>query len=126
MNVLVDTSVWAGHFRNRNTTLTKLLLSDRVLTHPMVVAELACGTPPSPRTQTLSDIGLLEPANQASIAEVRILIEQEKLYGLGCGLVDIALLASTLITPGAQLWTLDKSLAKLAERFDIHYSGLKQ
>ena len=126
MNVLVDTSVWAEHFRNRNTTLTKLLLSDRVLTHPMVVAELACGTPPSPRTQTLSDIGLLEPANQASIAEVRILIEQEKLYGLGCGLVDIALLASTLITPGAQLWTLDKRLAKLAERFDIHYSGLKQ
>ena len=126
MNVLVDTSVWAEHFRHRNATLTRLLISDRVLTHPMVVAELACGTPPSPRTQTLSDIGLLEPANQASIAEVRILIEQEKLYGLGCGLVDIALLASTLITPGAQLWTLDKRLAKLAERFDIHYSGLKQ
>jgi hypothetical protein len=126
MNLLVDTSVWADHFRNRNKTLTKLLLSDRVLTHPMVVAELACGTPPSPRTQTLSDIGLLEPANQATIAEVRILIEQEKLYGLGCGLVDIALLASTLITPGAQLWTLDERLAKLAERFDIHYSELKQ
>jgi len=126
MNLLVDTSVWADHFRNRNKTLTKLLLSDRVLTHPMVVAELACGTPPSPRTQTLSDIGLLEPANQATIAEVRILIEQEKLYGLGCGLVDIAHLASTLITPGAQLWTLDERLAKLAERFDIHYSELKQ
>ncbi|WP_018404465.1 type II toxin-antitoxin system VapC family toxin [Marinobacter gelidimuriae] len=124
MNVLVDTSVWAGHFRHRNATLAKLLLSDRVLTHPMVVAELACGTPPSPRTQTLSDIGLLEPANQASIAEVRILIEQEKLYGLGCGLVDIALLASTLITPGAQLWTLDKRLVKLAERFDMQYSVL--
>jgi len=126
MNVLVDTSVWAGHFRNRSTTLTKLLLSDRVLTHPMVVAELACGTPPSPRAQTLSDIGLLEPADQASIAEVRILIEQEKLYGLGCGLVDIVLLASTLITPSARLWTFDKRLERLAERFDIHYSGLKQ
>ncbi|UQG58269.1 MULTISPECIES: PIN domain-containing protein [unclassified Marinobacter] len=123
---MVDTSVWAGHFRNRSTTLTKLLLSDRVLTHPMVVAELACGTPPSPRAQTLSDIGLLEPADQASIAEVRILIEQEKLYGLGCGLVDIVLLASTLITPSARLWTFDKRLERLAERFDIHYSGLKQ
>ena len=126
MNVLVDTSVWAGHFRNRSTTLTKLLLSDRVLTHPMVVAELACGTPSSPRAQTLSDIGLLEPADQASIAEVRILIEQEKLYGLSCGLVDIVLLASTLITPSARLWTFDKRLERLAERFDIHYSGLKQ
>ncbi|EBA00406.1 type II toxin-antitoxin system VapC family toxin [Marinobacter sp. ELB17] len=126
MNVLVDTSVWADHFRHRNTTLTKLLFSDRVLTHPMVVAELACGTPPSPRAQTLSDIGLLEPAKQASLAEVRTLIEQEKLYGLGCGLVDIVLLASTLITPSAQLWTFDKRLERLAERFDIHYSGLKQ
>jgi len=44
MNVLVDTSIWAEHFRNRNTTLTKLLLSDRVLTHPIAVAELACET----------------------------------------------------------------------------------
>jgi hypothetical protein len=31
----------------------------------MVVAELACGTPPAPHTQTLADIGLLEPARQA-------------------------------------------------------------
>jgi hypothetical protein len=124
VNVLVDTSVWAEHFRHRNTTLTKLLLSDRVLAHPMVVAELACGTPPSPRAQTLADISLLEPAKQASLAEVRILIEREKLYGLGCGLVDVALLASTLITPGARLWTLDKRLAKLAEHFDVQYSVL--
>ena len=65
MNVVVNTSVWVDHFRNRNTTLTDLLLSDSVLTHPMVVAELACGTPPAPHTQTLADIGLLEPARQA-------------------------------------------------------------
>ncbi|EQD40112.1 PilT domain-containing protein, partial [mine drainage metagenome] len=40
--------------------------------------------------------------------EVMEFIEREKLYGLGCGLVDMTLLASTLITPGAELWTLDK------------------
>lgn len=122
MNVLVDTSVWVDHFRNRNTTLTELLFSDRVLVHPMVVAELACGTPPAPRRQTLADIGLLQPANRASLEEARILIEQEELYGLGCGLVDIILLASTLITPDARLWTLDKRLAKLTQRFDIHHA----
>jgi len=46
-------------------------------------------------------------------------IEHEKLYGLGCGWVDIVLLSCTLITPGAALWILDKRLAKLAERFGV-------
>ena len=46
-------------------------------------------------------------------------IERKKLYGLGCGWVDMTLLASTLITPGARLWTLDKRLAQLAGRFGV-------
>ncbi|MDE1466058.1 type II toxin-antitoxin system VapC family toxin [Spartinivicinus poritis] len=121
MSVLVDTSVWVDHFRNRNNALVNLIQIDLALTHPMVLVELACGTPPAPRAQTLNDIGLLQPANQASLDEVMEFIEREKLYGLGCGLVDTALLASTLITPGAKLWTLDKRLANLAERFDVRY-----
>ena len=106
--------VIAARAITHNTVLTTLLLSDRALTHPMVVAELACGTPPAPRTQTLGDIGLLQPATQANLDAVRELIEREQLYGLGCGLIDVALLASTLITPNAQLWTFDKRLASLA------------
>ena len=51
--VLVDTSVWIDHFRNRNEALAILLSQDLVLTHPMVVGEIACGTPPAPRSQTL-------------------------------------------------------------------------
>lgn len=121
MSVLVDTSVWVDHFRNRNIVLTHLMLSDRALTHPMVIAELACGTPPAPRKQTLGDIGLLQPATQANLSEVRELIEREQLYGLGYGSIDIALLASTLITPDARLWTFDKRLATLASRFDVGY-----
>jgi len=35
----------------------------------------------------------------------------------GYGLIDLHLLASVLITPGTKLWTLDKRLARLAERF---------
>ena len=50
-------------------------------------------------------------------------IEREQLYGLGCGLVDMVLLASTLITPGAELWTLDKRLAGLAERFGVMHQA---
>jgi predicted nucleic acid-binding protein len=119
MNTLVDTSVWVAHFRRRNDALVSLIERDLVVTHPMVLAELACGTPPAPRRQTLGDMGLLRQANQASLPEVMDLIERESLFGLGCGLVDMVLLASTLITPGATLWTLDKRLVDLARRFGV-------
>jgi predicted nucleic acid-binding protein len=117
--VLIDTSVWVDHFRQRNDVLVELLDLDLALTHPMVLVELACGTPPAPRVQTLNDIGLLKQTQEASLGEVMGFIEHEKLYGLGCGLVDMLLLASTLMTPGAELWTLDKRLVALAERFGI-------
>ena len=119
MSVLIDTSVWIDHFRHGNDVLVDLIGQDLALTHPMVIGEIACGTPPAPRAQTLSHMELLQPCNQASLREVLAFIEREKLYGLGCGLVDMTLLASTLITPGAELWTLDKRLADLAERFEI-------
>lgn len=121
MNVLVDTSVWVNHFKQGNTTLARLIEADRVLMHPMILAEIACGTPPAPRKQTLADLSLLQLSNQASLKEVMAFIEKEKLYGLGCGLVDLMLLASTLITPGTLLWTLDKRLDALAQGFRIAY-----
>lgn len=126
MNVLIDTSVWVAHFRARDDALVALLLQDRGLTHPMILGELACGTPPEPRARTLDDIGLLSQVNQASYAEVRQFVERERLYGLGCGLVDLTLLASTLITPGAVLWTLDRRLAELAARFHVALAGTAQ
>jgi predicted nucleic acid-binding protein len=123
MSVIIDTSVWVDHFRHRNDVLIDLLQTDLALTHRMVLVELACGTPPSPRTRTLAEIALLRSCNQANLDEVVNLIEREKLYGLGCGLVDTALLASTLITPGARLWTLDRRLASLAERFEVAFQS---
>ncbi|EGU4502709.1 PIN domain nuclease [Salmonella enterica] len=121
MTILVDTSVWVAHFKNNNDGLVQLLNRDLVLIHPMIIAEIACGTPPAPRQRTLSDLGLLPQCYQASIAEVIAFIENKKLYGLGCGLVDLTLLASALITPGARLWTLDKRLEKLAKRLNVGY-----
>jgi hypothetical protein len=125
MNVLIDTSVWVDFFRRGNGALVALIERDMALTHPMVIAEIACGTPPAPRLQTLGNMALLQPCTQASLPEVMAFIEREKLYGLGCGLVDVSLLASTLITPHAQLWTLDKRLAELAARFGVaHWPAL--
>lgn len=94
--VLVDTSVWVDHFRRRNEALVNLLTLDLALTHPMIVAELACGTPPAPRERTLTDIAALPQTRQASLDEVRELIEREQLFGLGCGLVDLTVLPDLL------------------------------
>ena len=119
MGVLIDTSLWVEHFRRRNDFLVDLLESDMAMSHPMVTLELACGTPPDPRAETLGNIGLLRQTQQASLREVTDFIERENLYGIGCGLVDMVLLASTLLTPGAELWTLDKRLAALAKRLKV-------
>lgn len=124
-SVLVDTSVWVDHFRRDNAALATLLGQDRVLIHPLVIGEIACGTPPK-RAQTLSDLERLQLTQQASNQEVLGFVEREQLYGLGCGWVDFALLASTLMTRGSEVWTLDKRLIALAERFGVAFRGLAQ
>lgn len=116
--VLVDTSVWVDHFRRRNDVLVDLLELDLVMAHPLVLGEIACGTPPN-RAQTLIDLDGLQQTQQASVREVMAFVERERLFGMGCGLVDMLLLASTMMTPGAELWTLDKRLCGLAERFGV-------
>jgi predicted nucleic acid-binding protein len=121
MNVLVDTSVWVAHFRDANNALADLIYRDQILGHAMVLAEIACGTPPAPRLRTLGDLALLTQSCTASFNEVMDFVEREKLYGLGCGLVDISLLASVCITPDAMLWTLDKKLQVLSRRFGVEF-----
>lgn len=118
--VLVDTSVWVEHFHSGHPHLAHLLAQDQVLMHPMVLGEIACGTPPD-RLLTLKNLSLLRPMQVATVDEAIRFAETEQLFGHGCGLVDMLLLASTIITPGAQLWSLDKRLSALAERFGVIY-----
>ena len=63
--VLVDTSVWIEHFRRGSAPLAELLAGDAVRMHPLVLLELACGSPPAPRARTLADLARLRPAPQA-------------------------------------------------------------
>jgi hypothetical protein len=120
-SVLVDTSVWVRHFRESDLELSALLAQDRVWVHPFIIGEIACGTPPN-RNQTIADLQDLQQVEQASLRETMQLIENKHLFGLGCGLTDLFLLASTLMTTDACLWTLDKRLSALAERFEVCYS----
>ena len=117
--VLVDTSVWVAHFRKPSLVLQTLLSADQVLCHPMVLIEIACGTPPAPRERTLGDLRQLRSAAVANTDEMLALIEREQLQDSGCGAIDLLLLGSVLLTSDAALWTLDKNLRALAARLDI-------
>jgi len=120
--VLADTSVWVAHFRSANPVLQSLLAMDQVLCHPLVVLELACGTPPAPRERTLGDLKKLRQAVVATTDETLVLIEREQFHDSGCGAIDMALLASVLLTPDTLLWTIDKNLDALATRLGVAFS----
>jgi predicted nucleic acid-binding protein len=121
--VLVDTSIWVSHFRRANPVLRSLLELDRVLCHPLIVLELACGTPPVPRARTLSDLKLLRQGKVATTEEVLSLIESQRLHGTGCGAIDVSLLASVLLSQDSRLWTTDRNLEALAKRLGVAFEG---
>ena len=120
-DVLVDSSVWVAHFRKSDRTLQSLLAADQVLCHPLIVLELACGTPPAPRERTLGDLKKLRQSVIATSEEALELIEREQLQGLGFGAVDVSLLASVLLTPDSLLWTVDKNLDALSTRLGVAF-----
>jgi predicted nucleic acid-binding protein len=123
--VLADTSVWVAHFRSSNPMLQSLVAIDQVLCHPLIVLELACGTPPAPRERTLGDLKKLQQAIVATTDEILALIERERFQNAGCGAVDVALLASVLLTPDTLLWTIDKYLDALAARLGVAFSAAR-
>lgn len=121
--ILADTSVWVAHFRATNPVLQSLVAMDQVLCHPLILLELACGTPPAPRERTLGDFKKLQQAVVATTEETLALIEREQFHDSGCGAIDMALLASVLLTPDTLLWTIDKKLDALAMRLGVAFNA---
>lgn len=111
--ILVDTSVWIDHLRAGEPALADLLEANRVLMHPFVLGELACGTLKN-RTEILYYLRHLPEAPVAMHAEVLHFMEQHQLMGRGLGYVDIHLLAAVALVGTARLWTRDKRLAAAA------------
>jgi predicted nucleic acid-binding protein len=111
--ILVDTSVWIRHFRDRDPTLTELLGRGAALTHAFVIGELALGNLRQ-RELVLRMLLRLPAASVATNAEVLRFIDHNALFGRGIGYVDVHLLAATRLTAGSQLWTLDKRLNEAA------------
>jgi hypothetical protein len=111
--ILVDTSVWVDHLRGGNPVLAEFLEQNRVVMHPMVLGELACGNLRN-RGQLLQLWQQLESLQVVSHDEALYFIEQNGLMGKGIGYVDVHLLASTAIAAGVKLWTRDKRLVCIA------------
>lgn len=90
--ILVDTLVWVEHLRNGLPCLAALLQEGKVLIHPWVIGELACGNLRN-RGEVLELWQGLPAAVVASDLEVLLLIEQDQLMDRGIGYVDPHLLA---------------------------------
>ncbi|MGI8722426.1 MAG: type II toxin-antitoxin system VapC family toxin [Geodermatophilaceae bacterium] len=111
--IVVDTSVWIDHLHSGDPELAALLQDGHVLAHPWVTGELALGQL-SRRSELLRLLHNLPQATAATHVEVLTLIDNHQLFGLGIGYVDAHLLAATMLTSGARLWTRDKRLAAVA------------
>jgi predicted nucleic acid-binding protein len=111
--ILVDTSIWIDHFRVGDLRLAALLRDGNVLAHPLVIGELALGHL-SRRSEILALLRNLPQARSGTDVEVLGMVEHHRLFGLGIGYVDAHLVAATLLTTGAALWTRDKRLASVA------------
>jgi predicted nucleic acid-binding protein len=116
--ILADTSVWIGHLRGDESRLAPLLEGGRVLMHPAVLGEVALGSLQA-RAAVLGAMAHLPRAVTATDAEALALVESHALHGQGIGWVDVHLLAATLLTPGARLWSADRRLAALAARAGV-------
>jgi predicted nucleic acid-binding protein len=116
--ILVDTSVWIEHLRHDLPELQRVLLAGEAISHPMVIGEVAMGNLRQ-RDAILGYLGDLPRAQVATDDEVLDFISRERLHGLGVGYIDAHLIASTLLTPGARLWTHDRRLAALSGRLGV-------
>ncbi len=121
--VLVDTSVWIDHLRSKDDQLVKLLESNQVYMHPMVMGELACGNLQN-RQLFLSLLKNLPCASEATHDEVLHHIEKNGLMSKGVGFIDLHLLASTLLTPHTSLWTRDSRLQKISQNLNVNWEAL--
>jgi predicted nucleic acid-binding protein len=116
--ILVDTSVWIDHLRKTDAQLATALGQGRVVTHPFVVGEVACGSLHN-RPLILELMRDLPTAVVAENDEVLGFMERHRLHGRGIGYVDVHLLAAVALTPGSVLWTRDRRLHAAAQELDL-------
>jgi predicted nucleic acid-binding protein len=118
VRLLADSSIWMDHIRRRDESLAAALRRDAVVTHPLVIGEIAMGSIKQ-RSAVLASLLELREARRAEEGEVLDLIERHRLFGTGIGYIDAHLLASALLTPATKLWTRDRRLHEAAKRLEV-------
>lgn len=118
--ILADTSIWIDHLRDGDSDLVGLLNELKIVIHPFILGEIACGRLVN-RGQVLRLLNDLPGTITATDAETLQFIERWKLMGLGIGYIDAHLLAAVSLTSHALLWTRDKRLHSVAEKLDLAY-----
>ena len=118
--ILIDTSVWIDHLRSGEPLLVAALESARVMMHPFVLGELACGNLAN-RSEVLGLLGDLPAALTATDPEALEFIERRALMGRGIGYIGVHLLASTALSSDTRLWTKDRRLAAVATELDLAF-----
>ena len=118
--ILVDTSIWIDHLKKEENHLVILLNNGLVLTHPMVVGELACGNLNN-RGTILTMLKNLPQASVAPDDQVLRFIERNQLMGHGINYIDFHLLAATELTKATELWTRDQGLMDAATQLNLAY-----
>jgi predicted nucleic acid-binding protein len=118
--LLVDTSVWVDHLRRGDPELAERLEEGVVMTHRLVIEELACGSL-ARREEILTLLETLPRVPEADHAEFLHFVEKRALFGTGLGAVDAHLLASAKLAR-AELWTRDGALARAAERLGVGHA----
>ena len=118
--ILIDTSVWIDHLRAGEPQLVELLNNNRVLVHPFIIGELACGNLNNRKT-VLSLLRKLPTTRLATDDEVLFFIERHGLMGRGIGYIDAHLLAAISLTGTVRLWTRDKRLGTVAKSIGLTF-----
>ena len=113
MRVLVDTNIWIDHLRKTEPVLVDLLERDLVCVHQSVITEFALGNLKD-RLVFLKALERLMIVRNVDDHGVQHFVEERRLWGRGLSVVDAALLASVVVSPGVSLWTRDKRLRQAA------------
>lgn len=119
--VLVDTSIWIDHLRQRDDALAGLLANGAVLIHPAIIVELALGNLRN-SAAVLDALKHLPKVQAATEREVLDLVAARDLAGSGIGYADAHLIAAVLLTPGSRLWTRDRRLGAVAQRLGFAFA----
>jgi len=119
--IIIDTSVWADHFRREEPLISVMLLDGKLRHHPLVTAELGMGNLRDWR-RTVTLLGRLPQALHLSNDAMLDFVEEMGLAGTGIGAIDAHLLGSACAI-GARLWTHDRKLHEQAQRLGIAYQS---